>query len=157
DQGYPWAGVLDSFYDSGEFQGLIPWICSGYSYGFGGTEALALPPGGGGFQGGSGRDLQGLLDRARPGDTVWLAQKAVVRLDQPLTVPARVTLATVGAPPHNHYANMGRLVRATTFPEAAVKLRDGARLQNVWVDGARGRLGYRSDAINVQLFGGTGT
>ncbi len=157
DKGYDWSAVVDSLYDSEEFQSLAPWICTPYSYSFGGYPAIWLPPGGSGFQGGTGRDLQEVIDRTPTGGTVFLAQKAVVLLDEPLNLSRRITLTTVGAPPHNHYALMGRLVRNSNFNEAAVKLRDGARLLNVWVDGARNYVGYRPGGLNVQLFGGNGT
>jgi hypothetical protein len=161
--GTPWATVVGTFFGGGEFSALIPKICtgtkdgSGSSYQFGTLPALTLPPGTSGFTG-SGADLQKKLDATAKGGTVYLAQKAVVRLDARLTIPDGVTLATTGGPDPHHYAQMGRLVRNSSFNDWLVVLGDGAHLASVWVDGARGTPeNSAASRDNVVLKGGTGT
>jgi hypothetical protein len=177
NSGVSLATVVDSLFNSQEFQNLVPLICGGgsgrdkFSYGFGSLyPLLTIPTGGSGFQGGTSRDLQPIINSTPAGGTVWLAPKAVVRLLAPLKIKAGVTLSTIGGPSHNRYALMGRLVRDNHFsfpacsPESkgcpAVILESGAKLKAVWVDGARGRLNYEEpfrDDISVLLLGGTGT
>lgn len=161
--GMAWSTVVDKFFTGGEFAALVPKICtgvkdgSGSSYQFGTVPALTLPTSGSGFTG-SGAELQQTLDATPKGGTVYLAQKAVVRLGAKLRIPAGVTLATTGRPDPRHYASMGRLVRDGAFNDRLVELGDGAHLENVWVDGARDTP-ENSDASrdNVVLDGGTGT
>ena len=156
-KGQVWNDTVDSFFDSREFRRLAKRICGAQpSYSFGKQPVLALPASGEGFQG-TGAQLQARLDAASPGETVWLAQKAVVRLTAPLVIPAGVTLATFGLPEPARYALMGRLVRNAGFKTAAVTLEDGAELNSVWVDGQRGVVGFVDDGINVRLLGGDGT
>ena len=161
--GMSWPTVVGKFFGSDEFQRWVPKICggvrdgSGASYHFGTRPALTLPTSGSGFTG-SQAELQEALNAAPKGGTVRLARKAVVRLTSRLTIPAGVTLATTGDPGTRHYANMGRLVRGSAFNDRLVVLGDGAHLQNVWVDGARGTP-ENSDPSrdNVVLRGGDGT
>jgi hypothetical protein len=149
--------TVDGFFDNREFRRLAKKICGAQtSYSFGKQPALALPVTGEGFQG-TGAQLQARLDAASPGETVHLAQKAVVRLTAPLVIPRGVTLATTGFPEPTRYALMGRLVRSAGFKTAAVTLQDGAALDSVWVDGQRGMVGFVDDGINVRLLGGDGT
>lgn len=175
--GVPLATVVDTFFNSQEFEDLVPLICGGgstndrYSYGFGSQYPLTtIPTSGSGFQEGTNRDLQPIIDATPAGGTVWLAQKSVVRLLAPLRIKAGVTLSTIGGPSHNRYALMGRLVRDSHFATSlcgpnskgcpAVILESGAKLKAVWVDGGRGRLNYSEsfrDDISVLLKGGTGT
>ena len=68
---------------------------SGSSYQFGTLPALTLPTGASGFTG-SGAELQRKLDATAEGGTVYLAQKAVVRLDARLTTLPSDTPRTVG-------------------------------------------------------------
>lgn len=179
NSGVPLANVVDALFNSLEFQILAPRICGGgstpdrFAYGFGAQYPLTtIPTSGTGFKGGKGDQLQTIINSTPAGGTVWLAQKAVVRLLKPLTIKAGVTLSTTGGPGHNRYALMGRLVRDTHFSFSnpkpglppvgapAVRLQSGAKLRAVWVDGGRGRLGYdqeKRDDINVALMGGTGT
>lgn len=157
--GASWSSVVRAFFDSSEFSGLVADICNASvaTYWFGTAPAIDLPVTGGGFQG-TEAELRALLRSTPPGGTVWLAQKAVVRLTATLDIPAGVTLTTTGAPSHNRYALMGRLVRASNFGSPAVQLFSGAKLLNVWVDGQRGEpTHYNHNAINVLLLGGTGT
>lgn len=154
--GTPLSTLVDGLFDSAELGGLVTAICNNDSYFFGGAPVIDIPVGGGGFQG-TQAQLQSQLNATPSGGTVALAQKAVIRLASTLTIPAGVTLTTTGSPTHYKYALMGRLVRDSLFNATAVKLQPGAKLKNVWVDGARGRLGFNQGSLNVQLFGGTGT
>lgn len=164
--GTPFITVVDGLYDSTEFNGLVTSICKAATatadatYGFGSAPVIDLPilgTCGNCFTGTTQAQLQTALNNAPANGTVWLRQRAVIRLTSTLTIPAGKTLATTGNPDHHHYANMARLVRDSNFAATAVRLNGGAKLKNVWVDGSRGRLGFSNDSINVQLFGGTGT
>jgi hypothetical protein len=157
DGGAAWPAVVDRLFGSAEFASLSPALCAGTPTYFGSAPAIPLPVSGPGFSGGTGEQLQSLLDRTLPGGTVFLAPKALVQLSAPLVIPAGVTLATTGLPSHNSYAGMGRLVRAAAFDQAAVQLKPGAKLTSVWVDGQRGAVGFRQNAINIQVHGGAGT
>ncbi|MGI5131146.1 DUF4214 domain-containing protein [Pseudonocardia sp. CA-107938] len=153
-----WPQIVDAFVGSSEFAELTSSICGpGTGYQFGTRPAATPRPKGSGFQGGTGAELQAVLDSAPPGATVVLAQMAVVRLDETLVVPAGKTLATEGLPAAREYADQGRLVRAGSFGAPMVRLEGGARLRNVWVDGQRGSAeNYHLEAINVQVMGGDG-
>ncbi|MEA2559927.1 MAG: hypothetical protein QOH06_1431 [Acidobacteriota bacterium] len=156
-KGQDFRDTVDAFFSTREFKRLAKKICGPQtSYSFGNQPVLALPVSSDGFQG-TGAQLQARLNATLPGEIVYLAQKAVVRLTAPLVIPPGVTLATTGLPEPNRYALMGRLVRSAGFKTAAVTLQDGATLQNVWVDGQRGVVGFVDDGINVRLLGGNGT
>ncbi|HET9229551.1 MAG TPA: hypothetical protein VFR31_22915 [Thermoanaerobaculia bacterium] len=153
-RGEGWDDTVDDFFTSREFRRLSKKICGAQtSYSFGAQPVMTLPVSGPGFQG-TGAQLQALLNATPRGGTVLLAQKAVVRLNAPLVIPPGVTLATAGLPEPTHYALMGRLVRNAGFETAAVSLESGARLQSVWVDGQRGKVGFTDDGVNVRLLGG---
>lgn len=154
NNGMPWATVVDSFFGGVEFAGLVSSICNFDDYGFRNAPVIDLPTTGGGFRGGTGAQLQAILNATSPGGVVFLAQKAVVRLSDQLTLPPGVTLATVGRPNHRQYAKLGRLVRVAHFPEAAVALQPGARLEHVWVDGGRAQIGYQRASFSVLMLGG---
>lgn len=156
-RGQDWNDTVDAFFSNRQLRRLSKKICSAQtSYSFGNQPVLALPVNSPGFQG-TGAQLQALLNAASMGETISLAQKAVVRLTAPLVIPAGVTLATAGLPDPARYALMGRLVRSAGFKTAAVTLEDGAALDNVWVDGQRGVVGFVDDGVNVRLLGGEGT
>jgi hypothetical protein len=154
--GTPWATVIDAFFNSAEFAGIVGAICNLSSYSFGNAAVIDLPITTGGFQG-SQSQLQTTLNNTPSGGTVQIAQKEVIRLSSMLVIPAGRTLTTLGAPPHTRYALMARLVRNSTFNGPAVRLMPGAKLKNVWVDGARGRIGDNRLSLSVQLLGGAGT
>ena len=149
-----WPAVVDAFVGSTEFANLRGAICGGGSYGFGAGDVVAVPTGGSGFPGGSAAALQSWLDATPPGGTVTLAERAVVRVDRPVTIPPGVTLTTSGGPAPRTYARMGRLVRTAAFGDAMLKLSTGSRLHGVWVDGRRSAVGFIQPAMNVQTFGG---
>jgi hypothetical protein len=156
--GMAWSSVVDGFFVSSEFSQLVPRICgSAPYYGWDTLPVMDLPVTGSGFQG-SQSQLQTLINATPSGSTVWLAQKAVIRLSSPLTIKAGVTVATTGLPPRTRYALFARLVRTSNFNEAAVRLSAGAKLKHVWVDGQRGTpLNANLTSINVQMRGGAGT
>ncbi|MFI9847393.1 DUF4214 domain-containing protein [Nonomuraea sp. NPDC051941] len=154
-----WPQIVDAIVSSGELASLAATICgSSTSYHYGTAPALTLTPKGAGFAGGTGEQLQALLDATPEGGTVYLAEKAVVRVGAMLVIPPGRTLATTGTPSPREYARQGRLVRASSFGEPVVRLQSGARLRGVWVDGQRGAYtNFTLNAINVQLMGGDGT
>ncbi|MEJ2666185.1 MAG: hypothetical protein P8Z81_03630 [Deinococcales bacterium] len=164
--GASWASVVDEVFTGAAFKSLVPRICSGVvdgsrsSYYLGTAAPLSIPSGGHGFAGNE-RALQARLDAAaaRGGGTVALAQRALVMLDTPLTVPEGVTLTTVGAPDPRRYADMARLVRAPSMAAPAsltalVRLKGGAKLTSVWVDGARDVPGNKAPLEDVITYGG---
>ena len=150
--GMAWVDVVDSFFASTEFFSLAPTICANW-YPWGNGIAIDMPSGGTGFTG-TQAQLQALLNGAPPGGSVSLAQSTVVRLTSTLTIPAGVTLTTVGGPTPTHYARMGRLVSSASFSSEIVKISSGAKLQNVWVDGQRGgSSNYVRDQVNILVDG----
>jgi hypothetical protein len=162
-----WAEMIASMYGSAEFAALAPEICSTTDpdYDFGATPAPDVPTIGTGFTG-SQAALQAALNATPAGGVVTLAKRAVVRMSSPLRIPAGVTLRTNGAPDTAHYVDMGRLVRANSWPTfagAIVELQPGARLTNVWVDGQKaastvgGVARHLAAAFNVRVLGGRGT
>lgn len=160
NSGTSWNTTVDNFLNSTEFSNLAATICSAFvtSYNWGTHPVINLPVTTTGFQGGTGAQLQALLNATPSGGTVFLAQKSVTQLTTTLVVPSGVTLATTGLPARKKYALMGRLVRSSAFNAEMVKLNSGSKLRHVWVDGTRNLpQNFVSDAINVRLYGGTGT
>lgn len=161
-----WDRLVRSFLASGGFAGNVGRLCSGQRFGWTPSAAIDLPSGTpdpilrffGVVGSGSGPDLQRALDRARPGQTVWLARSAVIRIDQPVTIPSGVRLATVGQPKPADYAAMARLVRTRTTGRATVVVSPGAVVSNVWVDGQRTApgVGIDHDSIGLQVNAGAG-
>ncbi len=156
--GTSWSALVNTFFNSAEFNGMASTMCNTANYGFGSNYPIAPPVSGTGFQG-TQDQLQALINStaAGGGGTVWLAQKAVFWLYQPLEIKAGVTLATTGSPDAKHYANQARLLRSLKFSDAMVRVLAGGKLKNVWVDGQRSSLGFNFDSVNVQIWGGTGT
>lgn len=160
NSGVSWSTTVENFLNSSELSNLSNSICSFSltSYNWGTHSVINLPVTTTGFQGGTGSQLQALLNSTPSGGTVFLAQKSVTRLTATLVVPAGVTLTTTGLPSRNKYALMGRLVRNSGFNAEMVKLNSGSRLRHVWTDGTRNLpSNFVSDAINVRLYGGSGT
>ncbi|MHB8717578.1 MAG: DUF4214 domain-containing protein [Candidatus Dormibacteria bacterium] len=123
------------------------------NYYFGVHPVLNLPVNGEGLRGGGADDLERALAEVPPGGIVWLAQKAVFRLGRQVVIDDR-TVATVGLPGPELYAQQGRLVRQGAFDGGMVRLRGAARLLNVWTDGRRCRPANRSfSCFNVDLVG----
>jgi hypothetical protein len=156
-----WDDVVRSFFDPVGFGPVIPRLCSGQLYGWNpNSPVIDIPTSrAGAFGDGTGAQLQQLLDRAKPGRTVWLKQGAVVRIGDELTIPPGVRLETVGAPAPNQYAAMARLVRTVANGHPVVGVSSGATLANVWVDGQRSNqsVGMDHDSIDVDVLGGSGT
>lgn len=149
--GVPYSTVIQSVLNSSEFNSLMYYICSGGPYFFNalgqGSYAIAIP----GVPSISQADLQTSLNAAGPGGTVALPNMTVVALNSTLTIPAGVTLTTMGNPSPTSHGMMARLVRGPSYSggEAMVKLTSGARLTNLWIDGQRGALpNARSPAAN---------
>jgi hypothetical protein len=161
DGGTSWTAVVDAVLAATEFTDvLVPKICgTNATYGWGTTPAMVIPTSGTGFTGGTGGDLQALLNATPPGGTVWLAQQAVVKVHGTIVIPSGVTLATIGLPGPSRYASQGRLVREALMVSEMVRLAPGARLDSVWVDGQRSAIvrvsGQGQPAIDVSVLGGT--
>jgi hypothetical protein len=157
-----WADLVGSFFDTAGFGPSVPRLCSGQLYGWNPNRSvIAIPTSShhGAFAGGTGAQLQQLLDRAAPGGTVWLDPGAVVRVGDQLKLPPGVTLETVGAPKPAAYAAMARLVRTSANGQPVVAVSSGAKLKSVWVDGQRSKqgVGMNHDSIDVAVLGGSGT
>lgn len=152
------ADVARAFFRSAEFTRSVGAICGQPSYGFGRSPAISIGAVGPGFGGGTGAQLQALLDAARPGTTVWLAQASVTQVTAPLVVPSGVTLATSGSLTRYQYAKQGRIVRASRFDGAVIELRSGAQLRSVWVSGQRGLFDFLAGdrPKNIHAAGGHG-
>ncbi len=158
----PWGEVARSFFELPGFGAELPRLCSAQLYGWNpDTPVIDIPTrhSPGAFDGGTGAQLQQLLDKTSPGSTVWLEQGAVVRVSQELIIPAGVTLETVGAPAPEDYAAMARLVRTSAYGHPVVGVSSGATLRSVWVDGQRSNqsVGMDHDSIDVEVLGGSGT
>jgi cellulase (glycosyl hydrolase family 5) len=157
DGSLTWSELVDEVFNSTEFRNLSSKICDPVSpgYGFdqgpvGDLRAWAV-----GAPSRTQQELQVALDNARATcGTVTLQRKEVIRIggaqpgpeadNHPLRVPTCVTLTTAGAPDARHYAQMARLVPkglicSQPWPTCdhieLVRVSNGARLSNVWVDG----------------------
>jgi hypothetical protein len=114
--------------------------------------------------------LQATLNAATPGTVVQLNPGEVIRIggttnmEQPLRIPAGVTLTTTGGPTAASYARQARLVLASPTSrvcggtnctdDAIVDLARGASLRNVWVDASAATMG---NVANVESHGSTPT
>ena len=164
NSGTAWSDVVAGVFASDEFVGNVGAYCSTDTPNthFGNTPPPTPTPGGDGFSGSEG-DLQALLNSSGSGSTVCLAQKALIVLDAPLTVPGGVTLTTCGSPGPTSYALMARLARGSSFSGPNVIVNGGGAVTSVWVDGQRNVLGYfkpaggDDDNANVDTRGGSGT
>lgn len=163
DHGEAWSTVVARFFADPRFTDLVPRICSGArdssstSYALAGQIAEPVPTATAGFDG-TEDQLQSLLDDTAPGGTVMLAQRALINLTSPLTIPNGVTLTTANNPDPGHYAQMGRLVRAGNFNQPMVDVTNGAKLTSVWVDGARNSpANFTPSRYDVRVLGGHGT
>jgi Domain of unknown function (DUF4214) len=169
NSGARWAVIVNDLFTSAEFNNNVASICSSTTpdYGFGDQPPLTPTPGDNGFTG-TESELQSVLNISASGSTVYLAQKAVIRLTSTLIVPSGITLTTYGVPATTSYVLMARLVRTTTsdgkkFPGPNVDIQGGAKLTNVWVDGQRNVLGYykiaggAGDNANVVTLSGANT
>jgi hypothetical protein len=153
-----WSQVVDKVFASTEFRDLSWSVCDPRDawYGFRQAPVGDLKAWAGGGRSRTQHELQVALDGARPScGTVALQRKEVVRIggvqpgsepdNRPLRVPPCVTLTTEGAPVATQYAKMARLVPnglicdepwPTCDHIELVRVSDGARLSNVWVDGS---------------------
>jgi len=163
DHGEAWSTVVARFFADQRFTDLVPRICSGArdssatSYALAGQIAEPVPTATAGFDGDENQ-LQSLLDDTAPGGSVMLAQRALIMLTSPLTIPNGVTLTTANDPDPSHYAQMGRLVRAGDFNQPMVDVTNGAKLTSLWIDGARNSPGnFTPSRYNVRVLGGHDT
>jgi hypothetical protein len=163
DHGESWSTVVARFFVSEQFISLVPRICAGEtdssktSYAVSGQPAVELDSDSAGFSG-TADALQELLNDSPPGSTVMLAERALVPLTKPLTVPDGVTLTTAGDPDTRHYPDMGRLVRSGEFDAPMIELKSGAKLTGVWVDGNRNSPGNSAPGRHsVRVLGGDST
>lgn len=156
--------VITTLLESPEFERLSPLICSGGSYSFaplGGGLAIEIRSDAAHSKL-SEADLQGLLNAAPAGQTVYLTQESVVYLTGPLVIPPGVTLATQGLPGPRQHGRMARLVRAAPFAGPMVQINPQGDLtatgglNSIWVDGQR-QLGapFVPGAINIEIYGGS--
>jgi hypothetical protein len=154
-------------FNSGEFNHLadsVITLANGTPkkpyYGWGYNPVITLPiTVGQGHNPKTGDSLQTIINAANYGDTVFLAQKAVVRVTHTLRMKSGVTLATYGLPTHYQYAKMARLIRtgddfnpnsgnATLLQPVVIfggdenwgGASDGSKLRSIWVDGQRSAL-----------------
>lgn len=157
-----WSDVVINLTNSTEFSNRTYSLCTNQLEGWAPTPVMALPTSNTGhFSGGTGLELQALLDEAEAGETVWLEQRAVVRISETLEIPPGVSLATIGMPDHNHYARMARLIRATNFNDgtgganegALIRPFSGSSLKSVWIDGQRNNVGFHHYWINLLASG----
>lgn len=155
-----WAQLVNQFVSGPEFQNLIPTICTDEAYGWlSNGRPIPLPVSAGStFSGGTGDQLQQVLNNTAPGGTVTLAKKSVTYADKSIVVPAGVTLRTLGIGYRTQYAAMGRIVR--DGPENSIYpllvLSSGSKLINVWTDGRAGAPTSlpRADNGNIAIAGG---
>ncbi len=142
--GTSWTTMVNNFFMGSEFANKVSSMCNSANYGFGGVPfyPIAIPTSGSGFIGNEDQ-LQALINSTPSGGTVWLAQKAVIYLYQPLILKTGVTLATTGSPNVSRYASMARLVRNFNFNDAMVRLLPGSKLKSVWVDGQKKHSGLQ--------------
>jgi len=156
NSGVAFNDVVTTFLYDATFTNLVSSMCGGTEFGnyhFGAGQPLAIPtPGLGDFHGGTGAQLQQLLNG---GGTIRLDQGALVTLTSPLIIPAGVTLTTAGSVSQYSYAKFGRLVRGSNFGDAMVKMGSGSTVSYVWIDGQRNNLANSPGEMNVQIVGGT--
>jgi len=154
--------IASSFYESGEFAQRISSICQNSGRGWVASSPLNLAdPNSPYFSGGTGEELQVLLNNAAQGSTVFLAKKAVIRVHQPIVVPSGVTLTTFGLPSTQYYTSMARIVRNSKYFAGQgfelIKMSGSAKVTNIWIDGRRSDFGFLKDNINVRGYGGNGS
>jgi hypothetical protein len=175
------SATVDAFTGSSEFTGLVNQIFSGYSYGWrmsavpNFSNSLSMPPARPKVHffpasinsAATGTALQAALNNCPATDTVVLLEKLIVLADINITIPANVTLKTNSPNSNplsrNKYARFARIARASTnIPSTTftnlVTLNNGARLQNVFVDGSKSAVGSLPwSSANIFLNGGTNT
>lgn len=139
--GTPWVDVVRAFYRSPEFQQRVSSVCNGPSFGW----HAATPPtyvytATASFRGGTGAQLQAVINSTAAGGTVRLEQGAVVSASDTIVVGRNITLETVNTPPRSASPRYGRILRGTDFQGPLLRLETGATLRHVWVDGQRSRF-----------------
>jgi hypothetical protein len=167
EAGTPFSEVVNLVLTSPEFLNNVSTYCgSNPDYLFGSQPPLTPTPGSTGYTGNEA-GLQSLLFCAAEhqcSSPVYLAKKAVIPITTTLQVPSGVTLTTVGNPPPQHYTQMARLVRTTSFPSPTVQVDADGAISNLWIDGQRNVLGtlgpseyHTANNTNVMTLGGLRT
>lgn len=143
-----WSDVINIFYDSGEFAGLIPTICGGshYSDDLGGNRPIPI---------GGQRSQSTLQSQLNAGGTICLNPQEVVYITTTLSIPSSATLRTCAATNKAQTAKFGRLIRDSTFTGTLVS--NQGTIDRVWIDGQRARFGYSINSMNVRARRGTVT
>jgi hypothetical protein len=168
-----WPAVLRTVLRGPETARMVRRICDPRraAYGFDDARGLWTPRvRGPGFRG-SEEQLQAALDRTarRGGGTVWLAQRAIIRIGagprrEQLRIPRGVTLATTGLPGDRRYLRMARLARVGDTclggrfcgqPVVALEGgrapgEPGASVRSVWIDGRGGDPRLHGSAAQVE-------
>jgi len=180
--GAPISQIVATFFSSGEFASLEPYICSDGTYGFGGTGGSGGAISINGQSPMSGDTLQAEIDSAYSnyvsgsGSTlVTIPQDTLVQINNPLIIWPGVTVETQNTPNVNHHAQMARLVRNASWNDSLIRIcggvpfnqpagapfnfycptgAQGGILQNVWVDGERGAYGYQQNGLDISMYGG---
>ncbi|MCF6204718.1 MAG: DUF4214 domain-containing protein [Methylococcaceae bacterium] len=162
NNGLSTSQIASIFYDSGEFLQRANSICKNEGSGWIASTPLDLAdPSSSYFSGGTGEELQSILDAAITGSTVFLAKRAIIRVHKPINVPNGITLATIGFPSTRYYTSMARIVRDSGEFEGKgfelIQMYGSAKVKNIWIDGRRSAFGFSSDNINVRAYGGNGS
>lgn len=141
NSGVPWVDVVRATYRSTEFVQRVPSLCNGQSFGWHPSNPPNhLYTATGSFAGGTGSQLQALINATPQGGTVRLEQGAVVRATDTIVVRPGITLETVYTPARSATPRYGRIIRDTNFQGPLLRLETGATLRHVWVDGQRSRF-----------------
>jgi uncharacterized protein DUF4214 len=143
-----WPGVVNGFYDSGEFSELAPNICIGAQYqnAMGGNAPIPI---------GGQRSQAILQNQLYGGGVVCLNPQEVIYLTSTLVVPANASLVTCAAADRFRTARFGRLVRDSEFSGPLVETH--GTIDRVWIDGQRGRFLYGPGTPNLLALAGTVT
>lgn len=148
--GATWSSVVQSVFNGTEFSGRTAVNCGATPFGWQPTQPFnVVSTSTGSFAGGTGAQLQALIDKTPAGGTVYLEQGAIVKIDTTLYLRNGRTLTTIGAPGKNHSGLLGRLVRNSPNDSQLIELEANSTLKNVWVDGQRNRFGSVRQGINL--------
>lgn len=137
NQGYSISYVLDAIMNSSEFinsrfQYIIsldqkdPFIWSGANPIYNSTNYNR-----------SETELRNLLNSAQYGDVIELRESERISITSKIVIPPGVTLRTSGNLNRYQYAKMARLVRMARFDGPVIELRQGAKLESIWIDGKK--------------------
>jgi hypothetical protein len=157
--------TVQTLVKSKEFNNLVPRLCKSKDkerlarYGWNG-KPLKLTPVYHAFNG-TEDELRRELALYPHGTIFSVAENYYVELTKPLELSG-ITLQTEGNP--KEYAKMARFIRAKNFSgnnacgqpecgEPLIRLKNGASIKNIWIDGNGNNHNYRVWDINVQTVG----